>query len=308
MKTDSNLEKTIIDGTIFEKLTKSEQKGETFMKYIVERNMTLLETLSLLSPQSSKNTLRHWIKAGRVQVNQVPAKNANEAVEEGQLVTVSQKKKVIDQGIEILYEDSDLVFINKPARLLSVSTAFEKSTTAHSLLKAHYHPRRVFVVHRLDQDTSGVMVFAFNQATLDGLKELFAKHNIQRCYTAIVEGHLEKSSGTWESLLVEDSNYVVHETEDEEEGRTAITHYRTINRNKRYTQLELTLETGRKNQIRVHCQAAGHPIVGDKKYGYNGTFNKRLCLHAHLLVLKHPITKKLIKVESPLPTELNSFL
>jgi 23S rRNA pseudouridine1911/1915/1917 synthase len=278
------------------------------MKYIVERNMPLLEALTTLSPQSSKNTLRSWVKAGRVQVDGTLVKNSSDGVSAGQVVTVGQKKKIIGEGIEILYEDDDLVFINKPARLLSVSTAFEKTATAHSLLKEHFHPRRVLIVHRLDQDTSGVMVFAFNQPTLDGLKGLFAEHDIKRTYTAIVEGKMESKSGTWESMLVEDGNYFVHETDDETEGRTAITHYRTLAANKRYSWLELTLETGRKNQIRVHCKAAGHPVVGDKKYGYTGTFAKRLCLHAHLLAFQHPISKKQIRVESPIPEEFYNLI
>jgi 23S rRNA pseudouridine1911/1915/1917 synthase len=277
------------------------------MKYIVERNMSLLEALTLLSPLSSKNTLRIWIKSGRVFINQLPGKNANQEVTEGQIITVGQKKRIIAEGIEILYEDNDLVFINKPARLLSVSSAFEKVETAHSLLRSHYHPRRVLVVHRLDQDTSGVMVFCFNQETLDGLKALFEVHRIQRSYTAIVEGKMEEESGTWESKLIEDANYMVHETDDDT-GRTAITHYRTLSAQKRYSWLELTLETGRKNQIRVHCQSAGHPIVGDKKYGSVANPMKRLCLHAHLLALQHPISKKQLRVESPIPEDFYKLI
>lgn len=278
------------------------------MKYIVEKNMPLLEALTLLSPQSSKNTLRVWIKSGRVCINQILAKNANDIVSEGQVITVGQKKKIIAEDIEILYEDNDLVFINKPAKLLSVSTAYEKGSTAHSLLRDHYHPRRVLIVHRLDQDTSGVMVFAFNQPTLDGLKALFEVHHLQRSYTAIVEGRMEEASGTWESRLIEDANYVVRETNDETEGRTAITHFKTCAATKRYSWLELTLETGRKNQIRVHCQSAGHPVVGDKKYGAVTNPTKRLCLHAHLLALQHPITKKQLKVESPVPEDFYKLI
>lgn len=273
------------------------------MKYVAPFTLPLLEALALLFPQSSKNTLRSWIKDGRVQVEGIPVKNASIQVLEGQEVTVGQRKKIIGGGIKIIYEDADLVVIDKPSGLLSVSTAFEKGETAHALLKAHYRPRKIFVIHRLDQDTSGTMVFAFNQKTYEGLKDLFEVHDIQRSYTALVEGQMLSPAGTWQSYLYEDSQYVVHETEDEEYGRLAITHYRTLATSKRYSGLELTLETGRKNQIRVHCQAAGHPVVGDKKYGAQSNPLKRLCLHAHLLAFKHPISKKEIRAESPIPEE-----
>lgn len=273
------------------------------MKYIPTLDILLLEALALLSPNSSKNTLRSWIKEGRVQVEGTTIKNASFPVLAGQAVTVGQRKKMAGPGIPILHEDADLVLIDKPAGLLSVGTAFEKGETAHALLKAHYRSRTVFVVHRLDQDTSGVMVFAFSQPAYEGLKDLFEKHDIQRSYTALVEGKMQSPAGTWQSFLYEDSQYVVRETPDESLGRLAITHYRTIDTYKRYSWLELTLETGRKNQIRVHCQAAGHPVIGDKKYGGHASPIKRLCLHAHLLAFRHPVSKKEIKVESPIPEE-----
>jgi 23S rRNA pseudouridine1911/1915/1917 synthase len=273
------------------------------MKYIAPAEIPLLEALSHLSPQSSKNTLRSWIKEGRVQVNEVPAKNASLKVLKDQVVTVGQRKKMIRSDIPLLYEDNDLVVIEKPSGLLSVATAFEKGETLHALLKAHYHPRKIFVVHRLDQDTSGVMLFALNQEAYERMKDLFEVHAIERAYTAIVEGEFTNPSGTWQSYQYEDSQYFVHETEDETIGRLAITHFETFASSKRYSWLELRLETGRKNQIRVHCESAGHPVVGDKKYGARSSPLKRLCLHAHLLAFQHPFTKKSLRFESPVPEE-----
>lgn len=273
------------------------------MKYIAPSDLPLIEALAQLSPQSSKNTLRSWIKEGRVQVNDVTVKNASTLVLKDQCVSLGQRKKVIRPGIPILYEDRDLVIIDKPSGLLSVASAFEKGETVQALLKAHYHPRKIFVVHRLDQDTSGVMVFALNQEACDRLKALFEVHDIQRAYTAIVEGQVLSSAGTWQSYQYEDSQYMVHETPDPTQGRLAITHYQTIATSKRYSWLQLRLETGRKNQIRVHCQSAEHPVVGDKKYGAQTNPLKRLCLHAHLLAFQHPFTKKFLKFESPVPEE-----
>lgn len=278
------------------------------MKYIVPSDISLLEALHQISPQSSKNTLRSWIKEGRVQVDGIPVKNPLTIVVKDQKVELGQRKKTIRSGISILYEDSDFVILDKPKGLLSVATAFEKGETVHALLKEHYRPRKIFVVHRLDQDTSGVMVFAFNQETHNKLKDLFEAHKIERAYTAIVEGRVENSSGTWKSFQYEDSQYHVHETEDSTKGRLAVTHYKVLSFSKRYTLLELRLETGRKNQIRVHCESAGHPVVGDKKYGAQANPIKRLCLHAHLLAFQHPFTKKHMKFESPIPEEFHRCL
>jgi len=235
------------------------------MKYIAPENILLLEALAVLAPQSSKTTLRSWLKEGRVKVDNVIVKLANTPILQGQTITLGQRKKILPGDIEILYEDGDLVVVDKPAGLLSVSTLFEKGETVHAVLKAHYRPRKVFVVHRLDQDTSGVMLFALSEKAYEDLKEIFEVHAIERCYTAIVEGRVTSPSGTWESLQYEDERYVVRTTDNPNKGRSAITHYETESTTRSYSWLTLTLETGRKNQIRVHCQEAGHPVVGDKK-------------------------------------------
>ncbi len=276
------------------------------MKWIAPSTLPLLEALVHFSPNSSKTTLREWIREGRVQIDGLPIKTVATVVREGQEVRIGQRKKIIGGGIEILYADEDLVAIYKPTGLLSVAAAFEKHETAHALLKTHFR-KAIFVIHRLDQDTSGVMLFAFNQKTLEGLKELFKVHAIQRAYTAVVEGRMTQMSGTWESYLVEDANYNVHETYDTTKGQQAITHFETLKAGKKYSLLELTLETGRKNQIRVHCTAAGHPVAGDKKYGAQTNPLKRLCLHAHLLGFKHPISKKEIRIEAPPPEEFQKI-
>lgn len=273
------------------------------MKYTAFQNMLLLEALALISPNSSKNTLRSWIKEGRVQVDRMIIRQPNTSISTGQLVEVGPRKKFLSQDVEIVYEDSDLVVINKPSGLLSVSAAFEKDDTAHAVLKRHFHPRRVYIVHRLDQDTSGVMVFALNEKTCQDLKKLFASHDIQRSYFAVVEGKMAQHEGKWESYLYEDKNYHVHEVEDSEAGEKAVTYYKIKKASRKYTWLQLTLETGRKNQIRVHCQSAGHPVVGDKKYGAKSNPIKRLCLHAQYLAFEHPSTKKILKLESAIPPD-----
>lgn len=271
------------------------------MKYTTEADTQLLEALAKLSPESSQTTRRSWLKDGRVSVDGEVIKIGKTLIHKGQTIALGAKNVVIRGNIKILYEDRHLVVIEKPEGMLSVSTAYEKGETAHALLKEKYRPQRVHVVHRLDQDTSGVMLFALSEEARDEMKRTFEKHDIERAYTAIVEGMLAPEKGTWKCYLYEDSNYMVHETDDAEYGELAITHYEVKKISRRNTWLELKLETGKKNQIRVHCQLAGHPIVGDKKYGAQTSPIKRLCLHAHLLAFMHPVTKKMMRFESPVP-------
>ncbi len=279
------------------------------MKYKVTKEQTLLEALALLAPDCSKTTLKSFLKNERIHIDGLVQKSATLKVMPGQLITLEDKAKLSDRGdIRIIYQDQHLIAIDKPSGMLTVSTAFEKDKTAHSFLKKSFKPKKIYVVHRLDQDTSGVMIFALSEEAYVNLKKMFELHELDRAYTAIIEGHLETSKGTFSSYLVEDENYVVRETNDRNEGRLAITHYEVLKASRYYSALTLRLETGRKNQIRVHCQNAGHPIVGDKKYGSTINPVKRLCLHAHLLAFDHPITKKKMHFESPLPQELKKLL
>ncbi len=275
------------------------------MKVTIDTPLSLLQALEKLSPASSKTTLRSWLKEGRVFVDEVEAKDGKTVLNPGQTVSLGAKKTYAEGGINVLYKDESIVIIDKPSGLLSVATVFQKEKTAHCILKEMCRPQKVYVVHRLDQDTSGVMVFALTENAYEKLKVLFEKHDIQREYTAIVEGTMVKPSGKWESYLHEDQVYFVHSSDDPDRGRHAITHYEVIQKTRRYTRLCLTLETGRKNQIRVHCQEAGHSVVGDKKYGATSNPIKRLCLHAHLLAFKHPRTGKLMTFTSPAPQEFN---
>lgn len=270
--------------------------------------MSLLEALGFLAPTSSRTSMRSWLKEGRILVDNVIMTQGTREVESGQVISIGPRKTFVDGGIQIYYQDQDIVLIEKPEGLLSVSTAFEKKETAFGILKDHFKPKKVYVVHRLDQDTSGVMLFALSEPAQERLKETFEKHDIERLYIAIVEGIVREKQGSWSSYLVEDPVYRVHSSEDPTQGKLATTHFRLLATSKRYSALELRLETGRKNQIRVHCQDAGHPVVGDHKYGATGTSHGRLCLHAHLIAFKHPITRQQIRCVSPIPDKFRKLV
>lgn len=278
------------------------------MRFICEKNCSLIELLAISAPESSKSTLRSWIKEGRVTVDGDLAKRADLLVLKDQIVSIGPKVSYITPGMRLIYEDKHLVAIEKPVGLLSVSTAFQKEETAHALLKKYYHPRKVFVVHRLDQDTSGVMLFALSEEGYQGLKELFEQHAIERSYCAIVEGKLDECEGRWESYLYEDSQYKVHSTQNPTEGSLAVTHYFLENKTAHYSRLTLKLETGRKNQIRVHCQEHGHPVVGDEKYGAATNPLRRLCLHAQFIGFQHPVTGKQMHFSSKPPAEFDRLV
>lgn len=278
------------------------------MQINADNEESLLNLLAVMSPGSSKTTLRSWLKEERITVDGKIVKNGSVLIEKGQQIALTEKPQFAGSGIRIIYEDRHLVAIEKPNGLLSVATAFEKEETAHGILKNYYYPRKVQVVHRLDQETSGVMLYALSDQGYEGLKALFEKHTIERSYCAVVEGHPEPKNGTWQSHLYEDNLYVVHSTKDPEKGRLAITHYTTKKTSARFSLLELKLETGRKNQIRVHCNDHGCPVVGDKKYGSTTDPIKRLCLHAALIAFVHPATGKEMRFTSPIPSSFNRLI
>lgn len=279
------------------------------MKNIIAlENDPVINLLVKIAPDSSKTTLRSWIKEGRVFVDQQVIKRADYIVHQGQTVSINSKPQYVERRLPIIYEDKHLVAIEKPEGLLSVATTFEKEETVHSLLKKHFYPRKVQVVHRLDQETSGVMLFALSDQGYSGLKALFESHDIERSYCAIVEGNLTPTVGTWKSYVYEDANYVVHSSQNSEKGSLAITHYRVVSVSPRYSRVILTLETGRKNQIRVHCQECNHPVVGDKKYGSTTNPLKRLCLHAASLAFVHPVLNKTILLTSPVPESFQKLV
>jgi tRNA pseudouridine32 synthase/23S rRNA pseudouridine746 synthase/23S rRNA pseudouridine1911/1915/1917 synthase len=277
------------------------------MKIKADKEIALLEILALLSPSSSKTTLRSWVKEGRVSIDGEPAAITATQVTKGQTVEVGQKRGQSIRGLKILFADAHIIVVEKPSGLLSVSTNFETKTTAHGLLKQKYWPKKVYIIHRLDQDTSGVMLFALTEQAYDGLKKTFEKHDIERTYVAIVEGHMRSESGTWECYLQEDKNYHMHSSSEPDEGELAITHYEVLDTTKKMSLVKLVLETGKKNQIRVHCRDAGHPVIGDKKYGAKMNPIKRLGLHSHRIVVEHPVTGKVMTFESPIPTSFKKL-
>ncbi len=189
--------------------------------------------------------------------------------------------------------------------MLSIATAKEKLLTTYSILSTHVKKEdptnRIFVVHRLDRDTSGVMMFAKSEKVQEIMQKEWQEAVIRRSYIAVVEGVVENDKGTIRSFLKENKMLIMYSTKVPGEGDEAITHYKVLKINEEFSLLEVELETGRKNQIRVHMKELGHPVAGDKKYGSKHNPLRRTCLHANILAFKHPITGEELSFETPPP-------
>lgn len=278
------------------------------MKRQTDKEGLLLDLLAELAPSSSKHTLKSWIREGRVTIDGMVAKRNTQPVEQGQTIELLRKHSYASGGIRVLYEDRALLVIDKPQGLLTVATDYQDQETAHAFLKERYGNTQIHVVHRIDRETSGVMLFARNKAARDKLKAMFEAHQLEREYRAVVEGHVEPERGCWKSRLIEGKDYNVRLSKTPDEGRLAITHYQRLSQGRNYCYLRLILETGRKHQIRVHCQEAGYPVVGDERYGATTNPVGRLCLHAHRIAFNHPLTGKALDFRSPVPSLLTRLV
>lgn len=246
---------------------------------------TLFLQLQAAYPESSKNTLKKWLAAKRIFVNGKVEVRPHAILEPNDEVSLGDKKNAI-KGCQVFYQDEDVIVIHKPRGLLSVAQEVELDISLHRILKEALSPLRVYPVHRLDRATSGALVYALNEKARDQLKKQFSEHTIHREYIAWVEGAPELDEGTWVHYLSERKDLTVYASNS---GKKAITHYKVLKRGD-ISLLQLTLETGRKNQLRVQCQEVGHPIVGDRKYGAEDNRFNRLALHAKKLEFTHPTT------------------
>ncbi|KAA1187433.1 RluA family pseudouridine synthase [Paenibacillus sp. B2(2019)] len=276
--------------------------------FTVNEPSELLPFLLVHITGRGRNAIKSILSRGQVAVNGKVVTQHNFQLHPGQTVTIDQEKPVQVAemiGLTIVHEDDDLIIIQKDAGLLSIATAEENELTAYRQLMEHVrisNPKnRIFVVHRLDRDTSGVMMFAKSERIQQALQTTWKDTVKERSYVALVEGAVKRPEGTVSSWLKETSTLKMYSSPHEGDGLHAITHYKLIQANRHFSLLEVKLETGRKNQIRVHMADIGHPIAGDKKYGAETKTVGRLGLHARVLSFIHPTTGELMTFESPIP-------
>ena len=271
-------------------------------KYIVKENEILIEFLKKMFSNLSKNSVKSLLHNEKVFVNGNMTTKYNYELNAGDIVEIREK---VAKNIDIIYEDKDIIVINKPSGLLTVATEKEKNKTAYHLvmeyLKKKNKNNRIFIIHRLDKDTSGIIMFAKNERAKHLYQDNWNDIVKKRCYYAVIDGKMENKEGTIKSYLKENGN-MVYSVKDRS-GKLAITEYKVLKERKNISLLDINLKTGRKNQIRVHMKENKTPILGDLKYGEKSKLINRLALHAYKLELVKPVTKKLLTFEINMPNE-----
>ncbi|PZE20786.1 RluA family pseudouridine synthase [Paenibacillus xerothermodurans] len=268
----------------------------------------LLSTLSNMG----RNSVKSLLSRGQVSVNDKAVTVHNFPLEPGHIVAIHRERAVAEApllGMAILHEDDDIIVIKKESGLLSIASARpeEHEVTAYRQLMTHVrrtNPHaRIFVVHRLDRDTSGVMMFAKSERIQQALQNSWQDAVKERSYIALVDGKVQKPAGTVTSWLKESRTLKMYSGRYPNDGQLAVTHYKVLQSNSAFSLLEVHLETGRKNQIRVHMEDIGHPVSGDKKYGSRTKVIGRLGLHAKVLSFEHPTTGELLRFDTGVPKQ-----
>ncbi|WP_161879354.1 RluA family pseudouridine synthase [Alkalibacterium sp. MB6] len=280
--------------------------------YTIEEATQLLPFLLQTLTNKSRNAVKSILTRGQVAVDGQTITQHNHPLNPGQVVSIISNQTSLKlsafSGINILHEDDAIIVINKDIGVLSMSADGPNEVTAYQQLmdyvKKDNPNNRIYIVHRLDRDTSGVMVYAKTEEAKLTLQKNWHKMVKERTYTALVEGEVEKDEGSISSWLTENAAMKMYSSPYDNGGKFAVTHYKKIAGNKNYSLLEVELDSGRKNQIRVHMQDIGHPIARDKKYGAETNPIKRLGLHASTLAFTHPTTGKLVRYTAKVP---NSF-
>ena len=271
--------------------------------------LPLMEFVSGKMPAAKRTDITKWLKFGQVMVGGAVTSAFDAPVGTGVEVKINLTRGFPlfrHPRVKLVYEDDDVIVINKGYGILSVRTnPMKREECAYDIVRDYIkdvNPRnRLYVVHRLDRDTSGLMMFTKTEESQQVLRHNWNNMILERLYVAVLEGYLEEDKGYVKSRLAENSQFVVYSTDVPGEGRLAVTHYEVMERGHGYTLAQFSLDTGRKNQIRVHASDLGHPIAGDRKYGASTSPIHRLALHAMTLRFAHPVTRKDMNFQTPIP-------
>ena len=280
---------------------------KTLLTFRVVADAILIEFIMERMHGISRNRAKALISNRVVLVNNAITTHPLTELKAGQVVQIDRSKHKMafhSNELDIVFEDPYLLIVDKHAGLLSMSNN-SKQQTVQTVLNRYLEKggRRStsHLVHRLDRDTSGLMVYAKDVQTQQSLINGWQQLVTDRRYIALVEGELENQRGRIQSWLTEDKRFITHSSPVDNGGKFAVTHYNVLSLSNGYSLVECELETGRKNQIRVHMADLGHPVVGDRKYGSEGDPMRRLGLHAYMLCFTHPVTGKRMRFETPVP-------
>jgi RluA family pseudouridine synthase len=275
------------------------------LKTTINKSQTLLEFLNEQYPDSPRTRVKKLLQSGTIKVNNKPTTLNSYQLNPGDSVDFILRPGVAaktSMPFPVLYDDQNVIVIDKPAGISTSSvdgSANIQHTISEYLKEKSKGAVRTYVVHRLDKEVSGVLILAKSEAAMDAIKDKWDE--TEKHYYAFVEGAPKEPEGTVKSWLIEDGTQKMHSGKDDTKGKLAITHYRTIRTVNNNTLLDVKTETGRKNQIRVHMSDLGCPIIGDRKYGASAEFIRRVRLHAYSITFPHPVTGKLITIESQMP-------
>jgi 23S rRNA pseudouridine1911/1915/1917 synthase len=287
-------------------------------RFTVVSGLTVGARLRALFPDASHRTLKQWLERGRVRVAGTVVRRGDAAVAPGDPVELGPPQQRFPAPLRLVFEDEYLLVVDKPPGLLTIATERERERTAYRLLAEYVGAHgasarpgrgrgaRLFIVHRLDRETSGLLVFAKSAGVKQRLQSQFEARSVERRYVAVVEGTVRDAEGTLRSRLRQDRTLKVRPARDRDVGREAITRYRVLQRGPATTLLELSLVTGRRGQIRVQLAELGHPIVGDQASGARHDPVRRLCLHATRLSFNHPEGRRVV-YESPAPSAFGAL-
>lgn len=285
---------------------------ERHTSLLVSEPAELMKFLIEKLPGKGRNNIKSLLAHRQILVDDQVVTQYNHPLRENQEVMINWslvRDREQGRSLKIIYEDSEIIVIDKPAGLLSIASDSEKQYTAYHQLTDYVREddpeNRIFIVHRLDRDTSGVMLFAKNEGVKHLLQDTWKEIMVDRAYVAVVEGRVKEKEGTIKSWLKETKTKLMYSSSTPGDGLEAITHYKMLQAAAKYSLLELRLETGRKNQIRVHMKDIGHSIIGDKKYGAAANPIGRLGLHAHILAFKHPTSGELMRFETEVPRKFS---
>lgn len=274
------------------------------MKHNVTDDGTIIEELKLICPNYSMNKIRTLLTNNCVTLDGKVIHKAKYKIFKGQKIEIiNNQMKHIKTNFKIIFEDDYLIVVNKPNKLLSISTDKLEQDTMHSRVLNYVRRKNnrnwIWIVHRLDKETSGLMIFAKSKKVKIALQKSFATNSVKRIYYAIVDGIPQKLSGRIESYLIEDKNLFVKEYKAAtKNSKKAITSWEVIKNNEEYSLLKISIETGKRHQIRVHMLGINCPIVGDLKYGNKKNILSRMALHASEIEFIHPITNEVLKYKS----------
>ena len=278
-------------------------------EYVVTEEMFLINFLRIYLTKLSKNNIKSLLSKEMVLVNNKVQTKYDFLVKKNDRITIRETKirgTKLKNDLKILYEDDDIIAINKPSGLLTIATSKEKEMTLYHIvmnyMKSKNKNNKIFIIHRLDKETSGIVLFAKNQKAKNMFQKSWETNVKKRCYYAICEGIFDKKEGIIKSYLTENSSFMVYSTQNKKEGKLAVTTYKVCKETNNYSLLDIDIKTGRKNQIRVHLKEAGHIIVGDKKYGSNNNIINRMALHAYKLEFLNPITNRNTIIRTEMPT------